>query len=116
VPAPGTFGNLARNALAGPALAQLDLTLSKRFAVTERANLEFRAEAYNILNHPNFANPASRLNVGLPTGPTSSGLQPGQAFTQSAAGASWGLLSSTVGNYIGQGTNRQLQLALRLNF
>jgi hypothetical protein len=116
VPAAGTFGNLARNALAGPALAQLDLTLSKRFFFTERANVEFRAEAYNILNHPNFANPPSRLNVGLPTGPTASGLQPGQAFTQSAAGSSWGLLSSTVGNYIGQGTNRQLQLALRLNF
>jgi hypothetical protein len=54
--------------------------------------------------------------VGLPSSPTGRGLQPGQAFTQSAASSSWGLLSSTVGNYIGQGTNRQLQLALRLSF
>lgn len=117
VPQPGTFGNLARNALAGPGLAQLDLTLAKKFSITERTNVELRAEAYNILNHPNFANPAARLNQGLPTGPTTSNsIQPGQAFNQGAAGSSFGLLSSTVGNYIGQGTNRQLQFALRFNF
>jgi TonB dependent receptor len=44
VPAPGTFGNLARNALSGPSLAQLDLTLSKRFRLAERINLELRGE------------------------------------------------------------------------
>ncbi len=120
LPAPGTFGNLGRNALKGPQLAQLDLTLDKKFRVTERANLEFRAEIYNILNHANFAVPASRLGAGLPSGTANLGasntLQPGQAYNSAAAGGTFGLLTSTVSQFIGQGTNRQIQLALRLNF
>lgn len=39
VPRPGTFGNSARNSLAGPAIAQLDLTLSKKFNITEQVNI-----------------------------------------------------------------------------
>lgn len=117
LPAPGTYGNLARNALKGPDLKQLDLTLSKKFQFTEVFNLEFRAEAYNIFNTPNFANPGNlRLATGLQTGPTASGLQPGQAFTGSTAGGTFGLQNATVGQYIGQGTNRQIQLALRIGF
>ena len=120
LPAPGTFGNLGRNALKGPRLAQLDLTLVKKFRVTERANVEFRAEIYNILNHANFAVPASRLGAGLPSGTGNLGaantLQPGQAYNPTAAGGTFGLLTSTVSQFIGQGTNRQIQLALRLNF
>ena len=126
IPRPGTFGNSGRNSLAGPGLAQLDLTLSKRFSVTERFNLEFRAEAYNILNHTNFANPANlRLSAGLPNGgrfagglvPASqTGIQPGQPFNSSLAGGNFGVLNSTVSNQVGLGTNRQIQLALRLNF
>nr|MDQ2899833.1 hypothetical protein [Acidobacteriota bacterium] len=125
VPAPGSFGNSSRNSLAGPNLAQLDLTLSKRFFVAERTNLEFRAEIYNILNHTNFANPANlRLAQGLPSGgtiaggviPVGSGLQPGQPFASDSAGANFGVLTSTVSNQIGIGTNRQLQLSLGLNF
>lgn len=128
MPAPGAFGNLGRNALHGPGLAQLDLTLSKRFTVTERSHLEFRAEVYNILNHANFANPGNvRLNQALPAGCTCAGgvvpaanlknkLQPDQAFSPATAGALWGALNSTVSNQIGLGTNRQLQLSLRFNF
>jgi hypothetical protein len=124
IPKPGTFGNSGRNSLAGPILAQLDLTLSKRFVVTERANIELRAEAYNILNHSNFANPANlRLAQGIPSGGTfaggivpSAGLQPGSPFSASTAGGNFGVLNSTVSNQVGLGTNRQLQLSLRLNF
>jgi hypothetical protein len=43
-------------------------------------------------------------------------LQPGQPFTQAAAGATFGLLRSTVERTVGLGTNRQIQFALRLNF
>jgi hypothetical protein len=98
-------------------LAQLDITLSKKFALTERLNLEFRGEAYNIFNHANFANPGNlRLGQGIGSGPSAAGIQPGQPFTASAAGGNFGTLNSTVSNQIGLGTNRQLQLALRLNF
>ncbi|MGA2268687.1 MAG: TonB-dependent receptor [Bryobacteraceae bacterium] len=117
VPLAGAFGNSSRNSLSGPGLSQLDLTLGKKFPVTEKANIEFRAEIYNILNHANFANPGNlRLQQEIPSGPGAAGLQPGQAFTTSTAGANFGVLNSTVSNQIGIGTNRQIQLALRLNF
>ena len=125
VPAPGTFGNSSRNSLAGPSLFQLDLTVSKRFFISERTNLEFRGEVYNILNHTNFANPANlRLGQGIPAGGTFAGgavplktsVQPGQAFSPASAGGNFGVLTSTVSNQIGIGTNRQIQLSLRLNF
>lgn len=111
IPAPGTFGNFRRNDLSGPSLTQLDLTMRKVFNITERANVEFRAEAYNIFNHPNFANPGNvRLAQGIST------LQPGQPFNTSSAGSLFGTLNSTVSNQIGLGTNRQIQLSLRANF
>ena len=125
VPAPGTFGNSSRNSLAGPDLFQLDLTLSKRFSIRERTGLEFRAECYNILNKANFANPANlRLGQGIPNGgtfaggivPTGTSIQPGQAFSTTNAGGNFGVATSTVSNQIGIGTNRQIQLSLRLTF
>jgi hypothetical protein len=125
VPLAGTFGNLPRNALKGPNFRQFDLIFNKRFKFSETKNIEFRTEVFNVLNHPNFANPASTLNVALPTltfNTTAnafvlgSGLQPGQAFTQSAAGSTFGLLRQTVERAVGLGTNRQIQFALRLNF
>jgi hypothetical protein len=116
VPAPGTWGNAARDLLRGPGFTQLDFTLSKRFAITESAHFELRADAYNILNHPIFGNPPSVLGVALPTGPGGSGLQPHQAFTASAAGSAYGLLNTTVGRYVNMGTSRQLQLAVRFVF
>jgi hypothetical protein len=113
VPQPGTFGNLGRNALCGPGISQLDLTMSKKFVVVEGKYFEFRAECYNLLNSAVFAAPGGgtpRLNdaTGI--------LQPGQPYTQSAAGGTFGALTSTVSNQVGSGTNRQFQLALRFNF
>ena len=113
VPQPGTFGNLGRDALVGPGISQFDLTLSKKFAVAETKNLEFRAECYNVFNSAVFAAPGGgqpRLNdaTGI--------IQPGQPYSQSAAGGTFGALTSTVSNQVGSGTNRQFQLALRFNF
>ncbi len=124
IPLAGTFGNSSRNSLIGPGLAQFDLTVSKRVSVGEKLGLEFRAEIYNIFNHTNFANPANlRLAQGIPNGGTfaggivtSSGIQPGTPFTTGTAGGNFGVATSTVSNQIGLGTNRQLQLSLRLSF
>jgi hypothetical protein len=116
IPQPGTFGNLSRNALAGPDLAQLDVTLHKRLPITEKVNMEFRAEIYNLFNHANFANPPSTLSAGLPSAPGASGIQPGQPFTASAAGGAFGKMNSTVANAVGLGAQRQIQLSLRFNF
>jgi hypothetical protein len=51
---PGHFGNAGRNIVIGPGLQTWDLSLMKQFAVHERMRLQFRAEGFNILNHPNF--------------------------------------------------------------
>lgn len=117
-PAPGTFGNSRRNNYSGPNLTQLDLTLQKSFHVYERASAEFKADAYNILNHANFANPGNlRLAQAIPTNAASAtNLQPGTPFSSGNAGSLFGTESSTVGNQVGLGTNRQLQLSLRLTF
>jgi hypothetical protein len=124
IPAPGTFGNSSRNSLAGPRLAQFDLTLSKKFPITEKASLEFRSEIYNLFNKANFANPANlRLAQGIVNGGTfaggvvsTSGLQPGTPFSLANAGGNFGVATSTVSNQIGIGTGRQVQLSLRLSF
>jgi hypothetical protein len=124
IPQPGTFGNLGRNAYVGPSLAQFDLTLHKRLPITERVNLEFRAEIYNLFNRANFSNPPATLGAGLPAGytaaagsePALSGIQPGQPYTASAAGGAFGRFSSTVANTVGLGAQRQIQLSLRLSF
>ena len=53
----GTYGNVSRNALRGPGLADGDVSLSKETKLNERYNLTFRAEFFNILNHANFGIP-----------------------------------------------------------
>ena len=71
-------------------------------------------EFYNILNRANFANPPARLNNALGNG--AGQLQPGQPFSLAAAGGAFGIANSTVTKDVGLGTNRQIQLSLRLNF
>jgi hypothetical protein len=86
LPALYTFGNAPRNAMIGPGLQEFDLSLQRSMPLAEAAKLEFRAEAYNLVNHPNF-------NIPNRT-----------AFT-----ANFGSISSAQ-------DARQLQLALKLIF
>ena len=122
-PAPGTFGNVPRNALRGPNFSQFDLVLNKRFRLSEKRNIEFRTEIFNVLNHANFDIPGSRLNLALPSFSQSggiftvgSGIQPGQPYSFSTGGQTFGLLRQTVVRDVGLGTSRQIQFALRFNF
>ncbi|MGH9795676.1 MAG: TonB-dependent receptor domain-containing protein, partial [Candidatus Acidiferrales bacterium] len=57
IPAPGTNGNSGRNIFTGPSYWNVDLGVTKRFTITERINLQFRAEFFNAFNHANFDNP-----------------------------------------------------------
>ena len=86
LPALYTFGTAPRNAVIGPGLFEFDLSLQKDIRLTEAAKLQFRAEAYNLFNHPNF-------NIPNRT-----------AFT-----ANFGSISSAQ-------DSRQLQFALKLLF
>ena len=73
----GTFGSVRRNNLTGPGYEEVDLSLFKNFFPQERVHGQFRAECFNILNHPNFANPTGSVSSGtfgqLTATPTSSG-------------------------------------------
>jgi hypothetical protein len=92
-PAAGTFGNLGRNTVFGPGFAQLDFSLIKDTPLTETARIQFRAEIYNLPNHPNFAQP--NTTFGTP---------------------SFGRIFNTFGRTLGTGASRQIQLVLRLSF
>ncbi|MGA8406992.1 MAG: TonB-dependent receptor [Candidatus Acidiferrales bacterium] len=89
----GTFGDLPRNAARGPGFTQFDFSVIKTTPITERFKIQFRAELFNIFNHPNFVNPDGDL---LDT--------------------SFGRSSSTIGSLVGIGTARQVQFALKLFF
>ncbi len=51
------YGNLGRNALHGPTFKQWDMAIYKNTTLTERLKMQLRVEFFNVLNHPNFANP-----------------------------------------------------------
>lgn len=59
--APLTFGNAGRNIVTGPGYRDLDFSVMKNTKIRENANLQFRAEFFNIVNHPAFALPANIL-------------------------------------------------------
>ena len=73
VQAANSFGNSGRNMLDGPGFVNLDLGLNKRIRLTEKLYLQFRAEAFNLFNTPQFDQPgggtfetAGRPQIGLP--------------------------------------------------
>jgi hypothetical protein len=52
-------GTLPRNAFRGFPMSQVDLAIRRQFELSERIRLQFRAELFNVLNHPNFADPGN---------------------------------------------------------
>lgn len=68
-PQPGQRGNLGLNAIKGPAIWRFDTNLEKSFRITESKSLRFRADAFNVLNHPQPANPNLSINPNLAPGP-----------------------------------------------
>ncbi|MGB9446013.1 MAG: carboxypeptidase-like regulatory domain-containing protein [Candidatus Acidiferrum sp.] len=69
-PLPGTYGSVGRNILQGPSLEQFDFALAKRWAISERLNLQFRSEFFNIFNHANFNTPNPVVYASATGGPS----------------------------------------------
>jgi hypothetical protein len=92
----GVFGTAGRNSIFGPGLFGLSASLFKHFKITERVGAEFRAEAFQITNTPQFGNPQASL-------------------TSSTFGDITGTVGSGSG-VNGTGGGRALQLAIKLNF
>ena len=88
-----TFGNSGRNILFGPGTKQVDLSLFKDFIFNENRGrrLEFRAEAFNVFNTPQFNNPNAQIG-----------------------NAAVGTITSAGAPLLFQRTSRQIQLALKL--
>jgi hypothetical protein len=87
-PAPYTFGDAGRNIVNGPGNNVFDMALTRRFRLRERGSLQFRAEAFNIFNHPNWGVPGGYADFGAPL----------------------------FGGILGVGNPRQLQFAIRYDF
>jgi hypothetical protein len=105
-PPVGRQGNLGRNVLRGFDATQADVEVQRQFRVTEKVGLRFRAEFFNILNHPNFGNPNNNLSSPL-FGRSTQTL----ANSLGSGGANGGF------NPLYQiGGPRSIQLALRLQF
>ena len=62
LPAAGFQGNAGRNKILGPPFRNLDFSVAKNFPITERFKLQYRAEFFNILNHPNFGFPDANIS------------------------------------------------------
>ena len=68
LPTAGTYGNAGRDIFTGPGLATFDTSLFKTTAISERLKLQFRAEFFNLFNHPNFGMPVvSTFSAGAPS-------------------------------------------------
>jgi len=105
-------GSLGRNALRGFPASQWDFAVHRDFPIHESLKLQFRAEMFNVLNHPNFAPPYSALNLGF------------------GSNAQFGYSLQTLGQYLGANSSgggalsplyqfggpRSIQLALKLSF
>jgi hypothetical protein len=63
-PAAGFFGNAAPDSITGPGVVDFDMAFYKNFKITERQNLQFRAEFFNIFNHTNFSAVSSSFGAG----------------------------------------------------
>jgi hypothetical protein len=69
-PLPGTYGNVGRNILQGPALVETDVSVAKRFSLSERWNMQFRSEFFNVFNHTNFNVPNPVVFASATGGPS----------------------------------------------
>ena len=97
-PAPGTWGNVRRNSLYGPGINEFNLSAAKSFTVPYREGIqiEFRADAQNVFNHPSYGTPSgTNLSGATGVGQPYSGTTPINSVTVNG---------------------RNLQLALRVSF
>jgi hypothetical protein len=92
LPTPGTYGNLGRGTLTGPGLANVDLSVLKNTAISEKTSLQFRTEIFNLLNRANFG----PLNTTV--------------FSSGAVNASAGIITTLAT------ASRQIQFGLKLIF
>ena len=106
-PGAGQFGTMGRNLFRGPGFRNMDFSILKKWKFNERFGVQFRAELFNVLNHPNFTNPygvGGQLGNVDPSVPGSFGAS---SNTPDVAAAN---------PVIGSGGPRAIQLGLKFSF
>jgi hypothetical protein len=107
-------GDLPRNALRGFGAAQWDFAIHRDFPIRESVKLQFRAEMFNLLNHPNFGQPVG--NLGPPSSPNPQFGQSQQMLGASLAGQGGNLGNGAFNPLYQLGGPRSIQFALKLFF
>ena len=103
MPANGTWGNLGRYIANGPGMYEIDSSLQKRFKVSEKVALNFRAAAYNLMNHPVYTNPSGSLGALTGNPPAVSG--------------SFGRITNIINTgAVGTGAPRRVEFMFRAEF
>jgi hypothetical protein len=100
-PAAGQQGSERRNDITGFGLTQVDFSVNRKFPIRDALALQFRVDAFNLFNHPNFANPSAFIGVG-------------PSFLRSASMLNQGL--GGLNPLFQEGGPRSLQAALKLTF
>jgi hypothetical protein len=106
-PALGTFGNMGRNIFRDSGFRNTDFSVMKNFRLGERLGMQFRAEFFNLFNHPNFANPFGGQNGWGHNDPSVPGVFGCSCATPDVAASN---------PVIGSGGNRATQLGLKFTF
>lgn len=117
LPATGVIGNAGRGSVEGPGLDNLNFSTSKDTKLRwlgEEGSILFRADFFNIFNHPNFAAPNTTV-FATPTGAASATLAPGQ-FTPIGSSGSYAAYSLAGRITATAVSSRQIQLSLRISF
>jgi hypothetical protein len=117
------LGNAGRNSLRAPGFFQWDFSLMKNFPVREKVTVQFRADIFNIFNHPNFANPDVGIcqSIAAPLTTPAPGCAPkakdpsGQALNPNF-GRVGQTIASANSSLVGTGTARQEQFSLKVIF
>lgn len=110
------LGNLGRNAFIGPSFMNLDFTLAKNTKITERMNLQFRVDAFDIFNHPNYGQPGPQGGGYLASVLTPSTVPGPPGSKGSNQFNTFSTISGTRFPTGDSGSSRQLQFAMKLMF
>jgi Carboxypeptidase regulatory-like domain/TonB dependent receptor len=113
-------GTLGRNALRGFPFDQIDISLRRRFNITEKLALNFRADIFNLFNRSNFSNPDAELYDGYVVGQGAHELRPSPSFGKSTSTVGGASASGGGAGYLSTlyqiGGARSIQLSLKLEF
>jgi hypothetical protein len=106
-PANGAWGNLGRYIANGPGAFEIDSSLQKRFHLNDRVALNFRASAFNLLNHPEYKTPGASIGSVSGSG-TNPSIRPSASF-----GRITGILNTGA---TGTGAPRRIEFRFRAEF